>query len=163
MFTTFNGHRRQYAPHVGQFEVYAVAFDPTGAALSVGGGAAIRVWDVVKTQEENGSAADMEDRFKKAGHARYLEYPAGKPVFALALGGGQAFSAGGDGVLRQHDIASGKLVREYPKHGDWVYTVAVHPGNGSVAIGGFDGEVRVWDTKTGDSVTSFTAAPGRGQ
>ena len=38
-----------------------------------------------KTQEENGSAADMEDRFKKAGHTRSLESPAGKPVFALAL------------------------------------------------------------------------------
>lgn len=161
MFTTFNGHRRQYAPHVGQFEVYAVAFDSTNAALSVGGGAAIRVWDPVKTQEENGSAADMEDRFKKAGHTRYLEYLAGKPVFALALDGGQAFSAGGDGVLRQHDVASGKLVREYPKHGDWVYAVAVHSGTGRVAIGGFDGEIHVWDTKTGDAVTSFVAAPGR--
>jgi len=161
LFTTYNGHRRQYAPHVGQFEVHAVAFDRSGLALSVGGGAAIRAWEPVKAQEENGSAADMEDRFKKAGHTRYLEYPAGKPVFALALGAGRAFSAGGDGVLREHDVASGKLVREYPKSADWVYAVALHPGTGRVATGGFDGEVRVWDTKTGDPVKRFTAAPGR--
>ncbi len=161
LFTTFNGHRRQYAPHVGQFEVYAVAFDSTGDALSVGGGAAIRVWEPVKTQDENGSAADMEERFKKAGHTRYLEFPAGKPAFALALGAGQAFSAGGDGVLRQHDIKSGKLVREYAKHTDWLYAVAVHPASGRVATGGFDGTVRVFDTKTGETVTTFVAAPGR--
>ncbi len=160
LFTTFNGHRRQYAPHVGQFEVYAVAFDSTGTALSVGGGAAIRAWEPVKTQDENGSAADMEERFKKAGHTRYLEFPAGKPVFALALGGGHAFSTGGDGVLREHDIASGKLVREYAKHTDWLYAVAVHPENARVASGGFDGTVRVFDTKTGDAVTRFVAAPG---
>jgi mono/diheme cytochrome c family protein len=160
LFTTFNGHRRQYAPHEGQFEVYAVGFDSTGTALSVGGGAAIRAWNPVKTQEENGSAADMEERFKKAGHTRYLEYPMGKPVFALALGGGQAFSAGGDGVLRQHDIATGKLVREYAKHTDWVYSVAIHPTTGRVATGGFDGGVRVWDTQTSNPIAAFTAAPG---
>lgn len=163
LFTTFNGHRRQYAPHVGQFEVYAVAFDAAGTAYSVGAGAAVRAWNPVKTQEENGSAADMEDRFKKAGHTRYLDFPAGKPVFALALGGGRAFSAGGDGVLREHDLASGKLVREYAKHTDWVYAVAAHGATARAATGGFDGTVRVWDTKTGAAVTTFTAAPGRGR
>jgi len=160
LFTTFNGHRRQYAPHAGQFEVYAVAFDRTGAALSVGGGAAIRAWDPVKTQDENGSAADMEERFKKAGHTRYLEYSAGKPVFALSLADGRAFSAGGDGILREHDIASGKLVREYPKHADWLYSVAAHAGTSRVATGGFDGTVSVWDAKTGSPVVAFKAAPG---
>ncbi|MBP3958083.1 PQQ-binding-like beta-propeller repeat protein [Gemmata sp. G18] len=160
LFTTFNGHRRQYAPHVGQLEVYAVAFDSAGTALSVGGGAAIRAWEPIKTQDENGSAADMEERFKKAGHTRYLEFPAGKPVFALALGDGHTFSAGGDGLLREHDIASGKLVREYPKHNDWIFAVATHSGAGRVATGGFDGTVRVWDTKTGNAITSFVAAPG---
>ncbi len=160
LFTTFNGHRRQYAPHVGQFEVYAVAFDSGGTALSVGGGAAIRAWEPVKTQDENGSAADMEERFKKAGHTRYLEFPGGKPVFALALGGGHAFSAGGDGVLREHDVASGKLVREYAKHGDWLYAVAVHPQTGRAATGGFDGTVRVFDTKTGAAGRSSSPRPG---
>jgi WD40 repeat protein len=162
LFTTFNGHRRQYAPHAGQFEVYAVAFDPSGVALSAGGGAAIRAWEPVKAQQENGSAADMEERFKQAGHTRYLEFPAGKPAFAMALGGGHAFTAGGDGVLREHDIGTGKLVREYPKHPDWLYAVAAHAGTARAATGGFDGTVRVWDTGTGKPVISFRAAPGLG-
>jgi WD40 repeat protein len=85
-------------------------------------------------------------------HARYFEFPAGKPVFALALGD--------DGVLREHDVASGKLVREYPKHTDRVYAVAVRGASARVATGGFDGTVRVWDTKTGAAVTEFVAAPG---
>lgn len=160
LFTTFNGHRRQYAPHAGQFEVYAVAFDKTGTAYSVGGGAAIRAWDPVKTQEENGSAADMEERFKKAGHARYLEHTMGKPVFALELGAGQAYSAGGDGILRQHDLATGKLVREFEKHTDWIYSVAVHTVTGRVATGGFDGVIRIWEMKNGNSMAAFKAAPG---
>ena len=60
-------------------------------------------------------------------------------------------------------IASGKLVREYAKQPDWVYAVAVHGTSGRAATGSFDGTVRVWDTKTGDAVTGFTAAPGRGR
>ena len=163
LFTTFNGHRRQYAPHAGQFEVYAVAFDPSGTAFSVGGGAAIRAWDPIKTQDENGSAADMEERFKKAGHTRYLEFPKGKPVLAMALGKDEAFSAGGDGVLRQHDLTSGKLVREFGKHSDWLYSVAVHAKTERVAAGGFDGIVHIWNTKTGESQAVFTAAPGWGK
>lgn len=161
LFTTYNGHRRQFAPHVGQFEVYAVQFDSTGTAFSVGGGAAVRAWNPVKTHDENGSAADMEDRFKIAGHTRYLEYPMGKPAFSLVVGGGQVFSAGGDKLVRQHDTTTGKMVREYTGHADWIYSLAVHPASDRIASGAFDGEVRVWDTKTGDVVTTFKAAPGR--
>jgi WD40 repeat protein len=160
LFTTFNGHRRQYAPHAGQFEVYGVAFDAAGTAYSVGGGAAVRAWNPVKTHDENGSAADMEERFKNVGHTRYLEYAAGKPAFGLAVGGGQVFSAGGDKLVRQHDAASGKLLREFAGHADWIYSLAIHPATSRVASGAFDGEVRVCDTKTGDLVVSFKAAPG---
>jgi WD40 repeat protein len=163
LFTTFNGHRRQLAPHVGQFEVYAVQFDSSGMAYSVGGGSAVRVWHPVKTQDENGSAADMEERFKNVGHTRYLEYAAGKPTFSLAVGEGQVFSAGGDKVVRQHDAASGKLIREYSGHADWIYSCAIHSGSDRLASGSFDGEVRVWNTKTGDLVIAFKAAPGLGK
>ena len=160
LYTTFNGHRRQYAPHAGQFEVYAVAFSPSGTVFSAGGGTAIRAWDVVKTKDENGSAADMEERFKSAGHTRYFEFTASKPVFGLTLAGGQVFSAGGDGLIRQHDAASGKLIREYTGHADWVYALSVNEATNRLASGGFDGEVRIWDTKSGAIVTAFKAAPG---
>ena len=160
LFTTFNGHRRQYSPHAGQFEVYAVAFAPSGTVFSAGAGTAIRAWDVVKTKDENGSAADMEERFKNAGHTRYFDYNATKPVFGLALATGHVFSAGGDGLIRQHDATSGKQTREYTGHTDWVYAITVNEATNRIASGGFDGEVRVWDIKSGTPVTTFKAAPG---
>ena len=160
LYTTYNGHRRQYAPHAGQFEVYGVAFDPSGTAFSAGGGSAVRVWNPVKARDESGSAADMEERFASAGHSRYFDFPAGKPVFRLVAAGGQIFTAGGDGKLRQHDAANGKLIREYPAHADWVYALAVHVPSGRVATAGFDGEVRLWDSKEGKEVGRFVAAPG---
>jgi WD40 repeat protein len=43
LFTTYNGHRRQFGQHVGQFEVYGVGFDDANVAYSAGAGAAVRV------------------------------------------------------------------------------------------------------------------------
>lgn len=158
LFTTYNGHRRQYGPHTGQFEVYGVGFDEVGVAYSAGGGAAVRAWEPVKTQDENGSAADMEERFAKAGHTRYLPFTAARPVFALTVAGGQVFTAAGDGKARQHDPVSTKLVREFTGATDWLYAVAATRTR--VAAAGFDGVVRVWDVTTGAPVTQFLAAPG---
>ncbi|QDU23541.1 WD40 repeat domain-containing protein [Urbifossiella limnaea] len=160
LFTTYNGHRRQYGPHTGQFEVYGVGFDPAGVAYSAGGGAAVRAWEPVKAQDENGSAADMEERFAKAGHTRYLPFAAARPVFALAVAGGQVFTAAGDGKVRQHDPASARLVREYAGPADWLYAVAADRTGARVAAAGFDGTVWVWDTAGGGPVTRFRAAPG---
>ena len=159
LFTTYNGHRRQYSPHEGQFAVYAVVFDPKGAAYSIGAGSAIRAWDPVKTRDENGSAADMEERFKNAGHSRYFDFPAGKPSFTLVWGAGQLFSAGGDKAIRQHDADNGKLVREFKGQADWIYSLAVHAGSGRLASGGYDGEIRLWDTKTGAGLLNLSSSP----
>lgn len=157
LFTTYNGHRRQYGPHVGQFEVYGVAFDPRGVAYSAGGGAAVRVWEPVKAQDENGSAADMEERFASAGHTRYLPFTAARPAFALAVAGGNVFTAAGDGVVRLHGPAG--VTREFAAPGDWLYAVAADRTGGRVAAAGAAGTVRVWDAATGAGVTTFPAAP----
>ena len=160
LFTTYNGHRRQFGAHTGQFEVYGVAFDPAGRAYSVGAGDAVRVWEPEKARDENGSGSDMEARFAKAGHTRYLEYAAARPVYALAVAGGQVFTAAGDGKVRQHDAAKGALVREYAGPADWLYAVAAAPAAGQVAAAGFDGTMWVWDTATGAVAAKFRAAPG---
>jgi WD40 repeat protein len=160
LFTTYNGHCRQYAPHVGRFDVYDVTFGQDGStAYSAGEGAAIRVWNPEQARTENGTAGDMEARFVKAGHTRYLEASTTKPVFRLVVRDGQVFSAAGDKMVRQHDAASGRLVRTYQGHGDWVYAVDYHQATGRLASGAFDGEVRVWDTATGECVCHFQAAP----
>jgi WD40 repeat protein len=158
LFTTYNGHRRQYGPHTGQFEVYGVAFDPQGVAYSAGAGAAVRVWEPVKAQEENGSAADMEERFASAGHTRYLPFTAARPAFALAVAGGKVFTAAGDGVVRLHGTTG--VTREYAAPGDWLYAVAADRTGARVATAGAGGTVRVWNAATGAAVTAFPAAPG---
>ena len=160
LFTTYNGHRRQYGPHTGQFEVYALAFGADGTAFSAGAGAAVRAWEPAKAQEENGSANDMEARFAKAGHTRYLEFTASRPVFGLALARGNVFTAAGDGKVRGHDPKSGKLVREYAGGEEWLYAVAASDASGRVAAAGFDGAVRVWDIESGNLVVRFDAFPG---
>jgi len=160
LFTTFNGHRRQYGPHTGQFEVYGVAFDTGGIAYSAGGGTAVRVWEPLKAQEENGSAIDMEARFAKAGHTRYLEYASGRPVFGLAWAGGRVFTATGDGKVRRHEPNSGKQELEYAGANEWLYCVAASPATRRVAAAGFDGVLRIWNWESGDLVASFPAAPG---
>ncbi|MFO0821675.1 MAG: hypothetical protein U0792_00785 [Gemmataceae bacterium] len=43
------------------------------------------------------------------------------------------FSAGGDKVVRQHDAASGKLLREYSGHADWIYSRTIHSGSERLA------------------------------
>ena len=116
-------------------------------------------WDPVKTRDENGSAADMEERFKNAGHSRYFDFPAGKPSFTLVWGAGQLFSAGGDKAIRQHDADNGKLVREFKGQADWIYSLAVHAGSGRLASGGYDGEIRLWDTKTGAGLLNLSSSP----
>lgn len=159
LFTTYNGHRRQYNPHAGQFEVYAVA--AVGQELvSAGGGAAIRLWNANKAREENGSAADMEERFANAGHTRYLEYKVGLPVFALATGAGHVWSVGGDGIVRRHQLASGKLTGENKGHDDWAQAMALAVDGATLATGGFDGTVIVWEPTTLKLLKRFVATPG---
>ena len=161
LFTTYNGHRKQLGKFTGRFAIYDITFDArSGFACTVGEGRAVRVWNPVMAQKENGDASDMEGRFFKAGHTRFIEHGLKRPTFTLTAIDGQLFAAGADGELRQFDIATAKPVRTYRGHADWVYAVASIPAANLVATGSFDGEVRLWDTATGTLQRTFLAAPG---
>jgi WD40 repeat protein len=160
LFTTFNGHQRQFGQHTGRFRVFDVEIARNSPLVfSAGEGSAIRVWETEKARAENGTAGDMEARFAKKGHTRYIEYGNRKRVFKLAARGKSIFSAAADRLVKEHDIASGKHIRDYSGHRDWVFAVDAHPGSKRMASAGFDGEVRIWDTTSGRIVTSFIAAP----
>ncbi|MGH7200292.1 MAG: c-type cytochrome domain-containing protein, partial [Planctomycetaceae bacterium] len=147
LFTTYTGHSKQYGQYAGRFAVYDVAFTPDEpTAITAGEGTVIQIWDPVKAKAESGTAGDMELRFAKESHTRYIEHGHGDTVFKLAVKGGQVFSASADGVVTQHDLASGKLLREYQGHTDWVFAVDFHPETQRAASGGYDGEVRIWNT-----------------
>ena len=161
LFTTYTGHTRQYKAYTGRFRVYDVVFDPkTKSLLSAGEGRAHRVWDAEKARSENGTAADMEKRFSVKGHTQYLDHHFKNTAFKLSARDGHVFSASGDGVVKRHDIASRELVQRYDGGTDWLFALDVHLPSKRVAAGAFNGEVRIWDTETGETTGRFTAAPG---
>jgi WD40 repeat protein len=161
LFTTYNGHNRNYGKYKGQFPVYAVRF--TGEQLlacSAGGGKVVQLWDPIKARQENGTAADMEERFAKESHARYIEHGFSKDVFALQVRGGQLFAASADGTVKQLNLAAQKVVHTYAGFSDWVFGLDFDPASHLVAAGSYGGEVRVWNTETGEPVLTFQAQPG---
>jgi WD40 repeat protein len=162
LFTTYTGHNKMIGKYAGQNSVYAVRFAPDSqVALSAGGGNWIQLWEPEKAYDENGTAADMEDRFKSAGHARYLAHGATQEVFALAVDQGQVFAASADGQVKQFDLATLAEVRAYPGHLDWVYALDFNAAASRLATGDYRGEVRVWDTTTGACLVAFRASPGQ--
>ena len=161
LFTTYNGHNQILGKYAGQNPVYSVKFTADSpVACSAGRGAWIQLWEPEKARDENGTAADMELRFRKAGHAHYLEHGFQQEVFALMVRGGQVFAASADGLVKQFDLGEMKEVRSYPGHHDWVYALDADTGASRLATAGYDGEVRIWDTATGACLTIFKAAPG---
>ena len=156
LYTTYNGHKLQFGEENGRHQVFCLAFAGDGARLfSAGEGKAIRAWEPAKARAENGSASDMEERFSKAGHTRYLYHNAPHGVYHLAVVGQQLFAACGDGLARQYDLGTLKLVRELKGHTGRVIAVDGHLGTGLVATGSFDGEVRLWEIATGKLVRAF--------
>ena len=119
LFTTYNGHRRKYGKFTGRFKVFASVFEPiSGSVMTVGEGKAIRVWNPVTAQQENGTAADMEQRFSKAGHTRYIEHGLGQGVFAMCASKNLVYTAGADGLARPLILRMGKCCMNLK--GTWI-------------------------------------------
>ncbi len=160
LYTTYNGHNRQLGRYAGQAPVYAVQFAAESPlAFSAGGGRWIQSWDANLAKNESGDAADMEERFARESHTQYLEHGFAHEVFALAVQDGQVFAASADGILKQFDTKTLREVRSYPCGEEWLFALHVSPTVHRVAVGSYSGEVRVWDTQTGQSVIAFRAQP----
>ena len=152
------------ATYIGHGEpVLAVTFDPeTNKALTAGADRKLHVWDPKVIAAEDGTAGQQEERFKKDLSARTID-GFGDDVLDLAIARGQAFSASADGKVRQHDLKALKLVRTFEVLDDWAYSLAVDPPGKRLAVGGFDGTVRVYDVDSGRETARFVAAPGLGR
>ena len=149
------------ATYIGHGDpVLAVAFDPeSNTAVSAGADRKLHVWDPKVIAAEDGTAARLEKRFEKELSTRLID-GFGDDVLDLAVAGGQVFSASADGKVRQHDLKSARLVRTFDGLDDWAYSLAVDPAGNRLAVGGFDGGVRVYDIEDGREVARFVAAPG---
>lgn len=160
LFTTYNGHNKQYGKYRGHFPVWGVQFAGERTAVSAGAGPTIQIWDPVKAAEENGTAADMEERFAKESHAQHIEHGFRKYLYAVLFRGGRLFAASADGVLKQFDLAARKEVRAYRGHTEWIFAVDYDPRQGRAVTSDYSGEVRVWDANSGECVGRFRALPG---
>jgi WD40 repeat protein len=81
-------------------------------------------------------------------------------ILKLASEGYRLFACSSDKIVREYDLGEKVLRESLAGHADWVYSVAIDPARQRLATGAFDGEVRVWDMKSGELVEHFIAAPG---
>ncbi|MGC3967331.1 MAG: WD40 repeat domain-containing protein [Pirellulales bacterium] len=132
--TTYPGHSET---------VLSAVFAPDGkTVLSGGSDKKIHVWN----------PADGKQAATIAGF--------GGEVYRVQIVDNEIWSCSADKTAKRHKLADRALVQSLAGHTDYVFSLAVHPGTKRLATGGFDGEVKLWDTATNKAVLSFRAAPG---
>ena len=160
LFTIFNGHRQQLGDFPGRFKVNDVTLNSANKLFVTGGeGKALRVWDPVKAKSENGTAADMEDRFYRKAHTQYVVHGFQQPVHRIATTTKYIVAAGADRIVKLFDAEQLNPIRALKGHTDWIFSLATSADGAFVAAGSYDGQVIVWDLETGVTISSFTAAP----
>jgi len=131
---TYSGHSQT---------VFAVSFSADGKQVySAGGDKRIHLWDVATGKMASTSTGINGE------------------VFAMQLRGSRLFSGSADKIAREHHLADLKPLRSLSGHKDAIFAVSYNEPTKRLATGGFDGEVRVWNTDDGASVVVFKPAPG---
>jgi WD40 repeat protein len=57
--------------------------------------------------------------------------------------------------VRLWDVATGKAVRRFEGHAEWVFSVAFSPDSKRALSGSYDRTVRLWDIETGQELRRF--------
>jgi WD40 repeat protein len=114
-----------------------------------------------KGEEVFSSGADNKiHRWKVADGKKSAEVGLGGEVYKISGGANFFFAASADKTVRQYQSEDQKEVRNYGGHSDWVLAASYHDGSKRLASGGFNGDVKVWNTEDGSDVVTFVAAPG---
>jgi WD40 repeat protein len=140
--------------------VLAVAFDfESNRAVSAGVDRKLHVWDPTVIAAEDGTAALLEDRFKKELSSKMID-GFGEEILGVTVARGFAFACSADGKVLQHELKSSRLLQTFEGSTDWAYSVAVDPAVKRLAVGGFDGTIRIFEVESGRELARFLAAPG---
>jgi WD40 repeat protein len=169
LFTTYKGHRREYGPLKGMHRVFGVQAQPgTRRVWSGGEGQHFHGWNPVTVRDEDGTAADMEQRFSKEYSTDLIRHDFTEPVFALHRQGAHLLASSASGQVKTF-VVSGPEARfdvtqiaqhdTYEGHADHLFALDSSTAEPLVAAAGFDGKVIVWDAITGDVRARFYAAP----
>jgi WD40 repeat protein len=81
----------------------------------------------------------------------------GNESAAFTPDGKRLLCPGPDKALHLYDMATGKEIRSFKGHTDWVTTVAISPDGKRALSGSNDTTVRVWDLETGTELKKITA------
>jgi hypothetical protein len=68
------------------------------------------------------------------------------------------FAASADHKVHQYKISDRKLVRTYEAESP-IFSLAFQPAAEKLAVGAYNGAVKIWNTKDGAELSTFTAAP----
>ena len=162
LFTIYNGHRLQLGGQSGRFAINDIRVDAaTGLLFSAGEGKAIRIWDPTKAKSENGTAADMEGRFFKMGHTRFISHNMNDQVLAIRIHGGHIAVAGASGQIKVLQISDGQEIASFEGPKDWVFSVEFTADGSKIISGDFSGDIRIWDLKEKKPAGQFLAKPNK--
>jgi WD40 repeat protein len=83
---------------------------------------------------------------------RKMDTPHAGGALSVAAAADRVASGGAGGVVRLHDAATGKTVKEFKGHVGQVHAVAFSPDGRRLISGGSDKVAVLWDIKTGKAI-----------
>ena len=62
--------------------------------------------------------------------------------------------------MKLWDLETGRLVKTFKDHHDWVVSVTFSADNRRVVSGSLDNTIKIWDIQTGELIYSISLLPG---
>jgi WD40 repeat protein len=131
--TTYPGHGET---------VLSAAFAPDGKSVLTGGSdKKVHIWNPTDGK-------------------KIKDFAGGGDVYRLLIADNEIWSCSSDKTAKRTKLADYAPIASLPGHADYVFSLALHSASKRAATGGFDGEVKIWDTATNKPLVTFSAAPG---